>query len=190
MTSWVSLANRALYRIGDGGITSLSDTQSESAIAVNAVYEDIRDEVLALHPWDCALERDTFAIEATAPSWGYSYSYQLPADPWCLRVVRLIDLSIDWKVLGRHLHTDAGAPLYVEYLRRVTDPNELSPWVQSVFIGRLAYELAYRRSNSAALAESLEDKFWSRVLPTARGVEGQQGTPDEHEVAEFEEARL
>lgn len=190
MTSWVSLANRALARIGDGGITSLTDLESPAAIKINEIYQDVLDEVLALHPWNCALERSTLAQDSATPSFGFDYSYALPVDPWCLRVWRVENLTDDWQVLGRHLYTNAGAPLYAEWIRRVTDPNELSPWVKTAFIWKLAAELAYWRTGSGALADRLDEKFEKIILPQARGQDGGEGTAEDFEVADFIESRL
>jgi hypothetical protein len=50
------IANRALRRIGAKPLTTFGETTA-SGNAVNAVYDDVRDEVLAEHPWSFAQKR-------------------------------------------------------------------------------------------------------------------------------------
>lgn len=61
----IAIANIALSKIGAKAITSFSQSGSNEARAVNAVYDDILLEVLCEHPWSFAQKR--FALIATVP---------------------------------------------------------------------------------------------------------------------------
>jgi hypothetical protein len=52
----VDIANRALSRLGARRITAIADT-NEAERAVNSAFAIVRDEVLRMHPWRCALTR-------------------------------------------------------------------------------------------------------------------------------------
>ncbi len=55
----VIIANKAFAMIGSQAITSFDDTNSNEAIAINNVYDDILREVLSDHPWAFAQKRHT-----------------------------------------------------------------------------------------------------------------------------------
>lgn len=53
------IANAALVLIGARRITTFGETTSEESRIINAVYDDVRDEVLQEHPWGFAQKRAT-----------------------------------------------------------------------------------------------------------------------------------
>ena len=95
MPSATDICNRALSRVGEARITSLTD-DSKQARACNGAYTHIRDEVFRAHPWNSVITRAKLAKLADAPAFGYDAHYQLPAD--CLRVVEVYDTTLPWVV--------------------------------------------------------------------------------------------
>jgi hypothetical protein len=186
MASWVQIANLALRRLGADRIASLTE-DSENARAVNDVHETVRDAVLRLHPWNCALTRASLAADAVAPAWGYAASYTLPADPYALRIWRLADSTIEYKVEGRKLLTDAGAPLQV--LARITDPELFDASLTVTMAAALAAETAFRLTNSRTAEEAMQ-RWFEQTLTRARSADAQEGTPESIEADEFERSRL
>lgn len=77
--STVGIANRALLRIGADIIASLSEN-SPNAIKVNAIYADVRDEVLQARDWKFAVTRAKLVVSATTPLYGYNFAYAMPSD--------------------------------------------------------------------------------------------------------------
>lgn len=63
----LALSNRALFMIGAARITDFEQADSTEAEAVNAVYDDVRDEFLMDEPWSFAQLR-TELIDITEPS--------------------------------------------------------------------------------------------------------------------------
>lgn len=64
-TDNVSIANLAIKKLGGRKITSLTQSGSNEASAINDVYNDILDEVLSEHPWSFAQKR--VALDYTVP---------------------------------------------------------------------------------------------------------------------------
>jgi len=179
MASWVQICNKSLRRVGNYRIQSL-DESNEAARSCKDVYEAVRDTVLARHPWNAALVRTTLAADATAPTWGYERAFTLPSDPYCLRVWRLDEYShpaAEWKVVGRKIHTDESAPLKIEYISRITDPEQLPPFLADLISAEIASEIAFRLSESNTKAETL--RTWAeQEMRHARSMDGQEGASE------------
>lgn len=185
MASWVKIANLALRRLGAERIASLTE-DSENARAVNDCHDTVRDYVLRLHPWNCAMERASLAANATAPAFGYAVQYTLPTDPWCLRVWRIgsgsgalarLDSSLEYKVEGRKILTDVAAPLKILFIKRITDPELFDAALTVCIAAHIAAEIAYRVTNSRK-AEELAIKWSEQTLARARSADAQEGTPE------------
>ncbi len=90
MPSETDIANSALTLLGAKAILALTQTDSIPAAMCNRHFPLVRDAVIRAFPWKCARMRATLAQDATAPDWGWSYRYKLPASPnYCLRVWKL-----------------------------------------------------------------------------------------------------
>jgi len=190
MSSWVQIANMALRRCGSQRIASIDEATS-AARAVKDVYLDAADFVLSQHPWNCNTEDTHLAVDADAPDSGFAYQYTLPPDPYCL-VVHKLDRDhhgdAPWKVKGRKIHTDEAAPLYIEYGRRITDPEELPPLLVTAIAEEIAARIAFRLTNSSAREDACEQRAGA-ALRKARSADAQEGTPDEEEEGDWEAAR-
>ena len=109
MTEVVDICNRALQVIGtrtDVTTAELAANSTNEAKQFNLTYENLRDDLLRMAPWDCGLKtanltyitsqpgtpENTSAATALwapgqpAPPWAYEYQY--PVD--CLRAVKII----------------------------------------------------------------------------------------------------
>jgi hypothetical protein len=150
MASSIAIVNSALTKLGAKRITSLSDNVKE-AREMNALYELRRDFLLRVYNWSFAMKRESLPALSDAPEWGYTMAYQLPTD--CLRVVQVNDIwqvpglsdsmggpdSEPYKIEGRTIVTDFTAPLYLRYIKRVTDTGEFD----AAFSETLAIDLAF-----------------------------------------------
>ncbi len=175
MTSVVEIGNIALVNLGENTITSLSD-DVKAARLINRRYAPIRDAVLRAHPWNCAMTRAQLASSDPPPLWGPAACYPLPTD--CLRVLRLDDPSVVWKVEGRTVVTNASAPLNILYARRIADPNDFDPLLVEAIAARLAADLAHPITQSTTLVQVMWDLYRQKLIE-ARGVDGQEGAGDE-----------
>lgn len=181
-TSDVEVATEVLTLLGDAAITVLTE-DSDRARAVNRLYTPTLDQALRGHDWNFARMRAALGRLSAVPEFGYSYMYQLPQDPLCLRVLTT-NLNADerWEVETykttdgsaqyRVILTDATA-IEIRYIARITDPTLWDPLFADAFVHELARRVAYAITRNATLTESLRvatiDK-WRE----ARSVDGQE----------------
>ncbi|RIK92875.1 MAG: hypothetical protein DCC73_11395 [Proteobacteria bacterium] len=175
MASVTSICNLALGKCGESQKIIDITENSRAARALNAAYETVRDICLRDHPWNFAKRRAALAAAIETPAWGFAYAFDLPAD--CLRLIEVKDLRADdYEVRGRTIETDAAGPLYIDYIARITDPNQYDAGFVAVFSTRLAAEVAYEITQSRALKDGLLSEYeaWRR---TASNVNGQENPP-------------
>jgi hypothetical protein len=173
MASFVEISSNALRLLGDDPITSFSD-DTERARLVNAIYEEMRDEVTRAAVWNCCKARQVLASLSETPAFGWAYYHQLSAD--CLRVVDVLsgDTSIDHAIEGRRLMTDVSSVNLI-FLKRVTDPNEFDSLFISAYTARIAAELALPISGSNTVATAMWTGYDKKVKE-ARTIDSQEGT--------------
>ena len=174
MASEVDIANSALNMIGASNITSLTE-DSVAARIMNQRYEFVRDAVFRSHPWNCLVRRASLAQNSTAPTWGYTFAYNLPTDPFCLRVLRLEKLDLDYKVEGRTIVSNEQT-MKIKYVARVTDPNEYDTLLSETISARLAADTCYSITNSNSLVASMYSLYEAK-LKEARFVDATEGMP-------------
>jgi hypothetical protein len=126
----VTIANQALSSIGNRSIISTLSEQSNEAIQVNLVINDVIQELLRMAPWNCAFNTNTLQlITATpgtpenpstgpiqwnkslpAPPWSYEYAY--PGD--CLRACWIVPQYMTGFASGVPITTavTGGSPSY------------------------------------------------------------------------------
>lgn len=180
MSSLVEIYNMALAELGAEAILS-TDEGSTNADLCNRFYPIVRDSVLRSHPWNCAIYRQDLSRLVAAPIFEYTYQYQLPSDPYCLRVLGIEDESEDtnYKIEGRYLLTDEDA-VAIKYIGRVTDPNQFDSLLTEAIGLRLASRLALPVTGNRALAEMME-VLYRASLQEARTVDGMEGTIEKGE---------
>lgn len=169
--SRVDICNLALSKIGASSIISLDDETPE-AVACKRVYDALRDSVLYDFPWDFALVRATLSQISSSDAWDYSYAYQLPTDPYCLRVVGTDgDEEYGWVVEGRVLYTNKES-IKVKYITRMDDVSQYSPMFVNMFATMIASDLAIPLTGDAKTASDLTNKYlvW---LEEAKGASSQ-----------------
>lgn len=156
MASKVDIANAALIEIGAPMITAL-DEDSEAARIINTRFDELLDEELEKADWTFATARAQLAALATAPDFGWTYQFQLPASPYCLRVIKEVN-DVEFIIEGRRILADS-APLQIKYIYRVTDLNDLSALFKSAFILRLAVYLALPLRGSSEVRDRVERDY-------------------------------
>ena len=186
MASFVEIASNALRLLGDDPITSFSD-DTERARLVNAIYEEMRDEVTRASVWNCCKSRQVLASLSETPAFGWAYYHQLPAD--CLRVVDVLsgDTRIDHTIEGRRLMTDVSSVNLI-FLQRVTDPNEFDVLFISAYTARIAAELALPVSGSNTVATAMWTAY-DKKITEARTIDSQEGTPANLDAQSIMDAR-
>lgn len=192
MPSWTAIANRALGALSEKPIQSYTSKTEKGALAFFNVYLDIADEVVASHPWNCAVQRIAIgSADASGPAWGFARSFTLPADPRVLRVWKLNEDrhgNARFKVIGRKIHTDEGAPLQAEAICRVDDPMNFPPLLAKAVSAAIAEAIAMEMTDSATRRDKMAE-WAAKCLDDARFADGQEGSTDDVEASELERSR-
>lgn len=157
-TSDVQIANLALQKVGASRITSLEE-DSEEARQVALCYGQTRDTELRKHAWNFAITRATLPAETYDPDFGPANSFPLPSD--FLRLIPVdpeeVTNTDDWRIEGRSIRTNDAAPLYIRYIKRVTDPNDFDELFTEMLACKIALQVCEKLTGSnqkkAAVAE-------------------------------------
>ena len=186
MASFGEITSNSLRLLGDDPITSLTE-DSERARLVNALYEEVRDEVTRAAMWNCAKDRQVLASLADTPAFGWSYYHQLPST--CLRVIDVLsgDIRVDHEVEGRKIMTDVSSVNLI-FLKKITDPNDIDSLFMGAYTAQLAAELAEPLTGSRALAEQMWT-LYDRKVREARTIDSQEGTVSNLDVQQLVDAR-
>lgn len=161
-----ALVNQALRRIGDERINDILDSD-ETAVVANELWPQTRDEVLSEHEWRVAMTRRALAELSIDNLTIYEYAYQLPTDPYCLRVLTLLDAAggtyrelgagAPWMVEGRVLYTDEKTAA-IKYIARVTEVSQYDPLLTEAMALRLASKMAFKITQSKEVENDMYQK--------------------------------
>lgn len=181
-TDAVEICNSALVKIGAARITSLSDNTKEAKLC-NQIYTPMLKEVLRAHPWNFAKKRATLSVDVTAPNWGYSARFAIPAD--CLRILKTQYPDDEWvQESGYILTNDYAADLKILYVMLVTDTTKFDANFDEAFATRLAHELAYPLVQSTELKARMWQEYTEKLADT-RSFNGQSaGNPPQQVYAD------
>ena len=170
MASVVDICNGALNQLGASTILTLTE-DSKNARLCNARYTQVRDSVFRSHPWNCLQKRVELAADTTAPAWGFSYAYTLPAD--CLRLLRILDYDADYKIEGRKILTD-NSTMKILYVARIEDPNQYDELLRETLSAALGADIAFAVTSNNQTASNMYNLFQDK-LKDARFVDSTEG---------------
>lgn len=163
MVSDVDLCNLALARLGSSPIVTIGEATTNGELC-ERFYPVIYDRVLRSHNWKCAIERAVLA-QTTAPVFEYDFAYQLPADPFCLRVIHLNNRDDQFTIEGRKLLTN-DSPANIKYVSRTLTGN-LDPELVRIIYLNIAIELALAVTGKSDIKADLERELEGRAFPEA-----------------------
>ena len=181
-TSDTEVANEALTLLGDAAIMTLTEN-SDRARALKRLYTPTLDEALRSHDWNFARMRAALGRLTAVPEFGYSFMYQLPQDPLCLRVLTTnLKANEAWEIETfitadntaqyRVILTDASA-IEIRYIARVTSPTLWDALFADAFVHELARRACYAITRNATLVETLRVETKEKWRE-ARSVDGQE----------------
>lgn len=175
-SSPVAVCNLALSELADKPITDLTDA-TERARLCNQFYLDAVRHVLRQHNWRCAIKRAQLSRLSEAPAFEFVYAYELPPD-W----VRTVKTSLDgdglkWTQEGRQILTDEEAVL-VKYVYLNTDVASWDASLTTTVAAYLAHLIAGGLTEGVGKKRLMHELYLLR-LKEAKGVDSQEGTPDD-----------
>ena len=170
MASTVEICNGALNQLGAKTILSLTE-DSKNARLCNSRYTQVRDALFRTHPWNCLQKRIQIAADSTAPAWGFTYAYTLPAD--CLRLLKILDYDSNYKVEGRIVLSNTET-MKILYVARVTDPNEYDELLRETLSAALGADIGFGITSNNQTAQNMYQLFQDK-LRDARFVDSTEG---------------
>jgi hypothetical protein len=170
MASTVDICNGALNQLGATTILSLTE-DSKNARLCNSRFTQVRDAVFRSHPWNCLQKRVELAADTTAPAWGFSFAYTLPAD--CLRLLRILDYDSNYKVEGRKILSNTSS-MKILYIGRITDPNEYDESLRETLSAALGADIAFAVTSNNQTASNMYNLFQDK-LKDARFIDSTEG---------------
>ena len=176
-TSKVDIANRALKKLGQPLITALPPSENnKAAVAINNMFEPIRNNLLRMHPWNFAIKRATLAKLSSTPAWGWSYEYGLPGDFLCLIDVKD---NIKHAIESNKILTDEDGTIGIRYVYKVEDTSQFDPTFSEAFATKLALELVEDITNSNTKKQILMQQF-EMHMADARSRDGRERGKQEY----------
>lgn len=192
MPSETGICNMALMKCGAKPLISSLTEDTDNARICNLFYKAVRDAVLRSHPWNCALHRTTITALSDDPDSDWDHQYQLPTNPYCLRILQVGTLEVQptrWTIEGRRLLTNENSPPIV-YVKRITDTNEFDSLLIDALILKLAIKIAMPVSTDARIVKGLIDELESISLPEARSIDGQESSVQTIQTTTFIDSRF
>ena len=170
MASVVEICNGSLNQLGATTILSLTE-DSKNARLCNSRYTQVRDALFRTHPWNCLQKRIQIAADSTAPAWGFTYAYTLPAD--CLRLLKILDYDSNYKVEGRKVLSNTET-MKILYVARVTDPNEYDELLRETLSASLSADIAFAVTSNNTTSQNMY-QLYQEKLKDARFVDSTEG---------------
>lgn len=131
MASKIEIISNSMILIGANPISSLSE--GTEGVVGNALYEEIYENLLSIHPWRFATKKQQLSRLTDTPLNNFSYKFQLPSD---LITVLNVYNNHDYEIYKDTLFADY-EEVSIDYRFRVDET--LLP---SYFVKTLQYYLA------------------------------------------------
>ena len=191
----IQIAQRACILAGLKPINAFDEPNNETAAALNAIYADITEDCLTIHPWRFAnLQVDLGPPLSVEPApLGYQTAYAIPEDPRPLRITTLLmngTLANRYKVMGKQIWTMASGTEVVTLDATWSIPEaDWPPWFRVYAIERLAAFLggAVTRNGDLATFHAQEAE---KQLARSRTRDSQQQTTTKLAYTKIRSARL
>lgn len=162
MASKVSIANRALTKLGAERVLLLED-ENQQARVMKSMFDEVRDAEIRRHRWKFAIKRAELMALADGPLFGYRNQFPLPSDYIGLvqvgeHYVRL-GVQAPWSVEGGNILTNLEAPLRIRYQWRVDNPGLFDPLFVEVLACKLAMEACETLTQSGSKYQAAAEAY-------------------------------
>lgn len=195
-TSEVAICNLALSHLKQKPIAQLDPPSSQVETLCANWYHQIRQQTLRCHPWNFASTRIKILPSSTAPVFGFSHQYLLPAD-WVRYLGRYDDLGnriigcdSDYELEGRYYLMNGEDNVGIN-LRYVTDFQTVSK-MDALFRGLFAVELAIVLAPNFSGGEGRVTTLIGLrkdMKAEATAIDGQERPPRRVQTSKFIDAR-
>jgi len=172
-TTKINIVNRALGLLGAEFITTLTE-DTKAARFSNELFDDTRDAVFRMHPWNCCIKRASLSLTGTTPAFYFTAEFQLPAD-W-LRIVRPEDDSLEYKIEGDKLLTE-GSTFRCTYVFQNTVVTTYDALLIDLLAIKLAANLTMPLLQDLRTLDAMNNLYMQK-LGIARSTDAMEGTPE------------
>lgn len=179
----------ALSRLGANNISSLTDNTPEAKLC-NTYFDTLSERVMVNGSWTTTIKRTSLARTTNTPAFDFTYEYQLPVDPKCLKVLNVYEDNpgdTEFKIEGDKLLTDSSS-VKIRYIAKLEDTQDWGPLLTETFEILLASYLALPIAGDKRLAESLKKEYF-QLMANNLAVDNQQGSKDSIVQTDFTEVR-
>jgi hypothetical protein len=166
----------ALARLGAARITALTDNTAEAKLC-NLLFDETADLVMVEGSWATTIKRASLNATTNTPAYGFTTEFQLPTDPFCLKVLQINDITPgdeEYRIEGDKLLANIST-MKVKYIGRLTDTQAYGPFLTQAIITRLTAELAYPITGQASVADRWFQQY-ERDVQKGLANDGQQGS--------------
>jgi len=168
--SKVDIINSALVKIGAEPILSVDDDSKEAQVS-KIRFDFVRQVVLRMHPWNCAIKRTTTSATTSTPDFDFAYQHQLPSD--CIRILEVnINDDPEYRIEGRNILSDANE-IELKYVYDLEDVSLMDSMLAEAIASYLAFDIAYSITQNGNVRDSMFGLF-ERVMKSAKTVDGQE----------------
>jgi hypothetical protein len=197
MISDVDVCNKALNYLQAGSISSLEDNTAK-ARACLAVFDTIRDSVLADYPWSFATHIEVPELIVDEVLVGWLYLYAIPAK--CLAIRKIfVDTSVpnpdpieyeecvSPSTLKRAVAVNYEDP-YMRYTRQIVNPALWSVKFSDAMAMRLAAEIGATITGKQEAATEAANRYGT-IVSEAKRLESETKHVEKTRTSSYEDAR-
>ncbi len=184
----IELCSAALVKLGAESISSFTDGTTESDVA-GALYDIVRDGLLASHPWSFATAHAELVPAPTSPISDFEFAFDLPTD-----FIKALSAGDDcrsrgarYQIIGREVHTNY-EDVTLAYIKRA-DEADFPTYFVTALVNRLAAEFCLPLTENSSRSDLLF-RLAETELKLAKLIDSQQDTPPKVEDFSLIEARL
>lgn len=190
MASKVQICNLALTRLGAARVTNIDSPTTNEEKICNILFDDTVKEVMLEGSWTSTIRRTALAQTTSTPSFEYTYEYQLPVDPECLKVLEVDEEApgvIDYRIEDDKLLTDEST-IKIRYIAYVSDTESWDEMLKRAVVAKLSSDLAYALTGDTRKAE-LEYQRYMQITRDSLTLNTQQGSKRRYESEDLLEGR-
>ena len=172
-TTKINIVNRALGLLGAEFITSLTE-DTKAARFSNELFDDTRDSIFRLHPWNSCMKRASLSLLTTTPAYYFTKEFQLPAD--FIRMHQPEDDTVEYKIEKDKLLCDQDT-FKCTYIFRNTDVSTYDSLLVETLAAKLACNLTMPLLQDLRTLDAMNNLYYTK-LAEARSADATEGTPD------------
>ena len=187
----IEVAQKAMVLVGLEPLTAFTD-QTDEALVMNTIYEDIVQDCLGQNNWNFALGQKTLSRLADTPVDRWDAAYALPTNPSVMQVqtVTIDDIPQKYDIYERNIYINAQVDdtVVLNYVYR-PETQYFPPTFTLWLIYRLTSVLALSVTRKGDVAESYT-KLAEQQFRRAKARDAQQVTTQSVRLSRYHRTRL